>query len=245
VVVRVLAVSDEVVDSLQHGVVDELAPDLIIGAGDLPFEYLEKLMIRFEAPCVFVPGNHDRDLSGFKRTRNGWMQAGLPTTDPGPQGAVNADGRIVTVAGVRVAGLGGCIRYNSGPNQYREATQRRRANRLALQRFRYRLTPGAGGVDILLTHSPARGIGDAEDGPHRGFRCFLPLVYRLRPQLLVHGHIHPHGQQPMDHTILHRKRRPGASLRSSTVSMNTVGYSVFDIEPGSGPVEVLRRRHGS
>jgi len=243
-VVRVLAVSDEVVDSLQHGVADELAPDLIIAAGDLPFDYLEKLMIRFEAPCVFVPGNHDRDLSGFKRTRSGWTRAGLPTTDPGPPGAVNADGRIVTVAGLRIAGLGGSIRYNEGPNQYREATQRRRANRLALQRFRYRLTPGAG-IDILLTHSPPRGIGDAEDGPHRGFRCYLPLIYRLRPQLLVHGHIHPHGQTPMDHTILHKKRKLGGTLRSSTVAMNTVGYSVFDIEPGGGEIVIQRRRHGS
>jgi Icc-related predicted phosphoesterase len=149
------------------------------------------------------------------------------------------------VAGLRVAGLGGCIRYNEGPNQYRETSQRQRAQRLALQRFRYRMMPGRGAVDILLTHSPARGIGDAEDGPHRGFRCFLPLVYRLRPQLLVHGHIHPHGQTPMDHTILLKKQLPGQTLRKSTISMNTVGYCLFDIEPGGDRVEVHRRRHGA
>ncbi|MCZ4552921.1 metallophosphoesterase [Williamsia sp. 1138] len=243
--VRVLSVSDEVVDSLNHGAADELAPDLIIGAGDLPFDYLEKLMARFGVPCVFVPGNHDRDLTGYKRTRSGWTQAGLPVKYPGPEGAVNADGRIVTVAGVRVAGLGGCIRYNDGPNQYREAAQRQRANRLALRRFRHRVMPGQGAVDILLTHSPARGIGDAEDGPHRGFKCFLPLIYRLRPQVLLHGHIHPHGQTPMDHTILLKKRIPGQTLRRSTMSINTVGYCLFDIEPGGSGVEVHRRRHGA
>jgi Icc-related predicted phosphoesterase len=243
--VRVLSVSDEVVDSLNHGAADELAPDLIIGAGDLPFDYLEKLMARFGVPCVFVPGNHDRDLTGYKRTRSGWTQAGLPVTYPGPEGAINADGRIVTVAGLRVAGLGGCIRYNDGPNQYREATQRQRANRLALRRFRYRMLPGQGAVDILLTHSPARGIGDAEDGPHRGFKCFLPLIYRLRPQLLLHGHIHPHGQMPMDHTILLKKQIPGQTLRRSTISINTVGYCLFEIEPGGTGVEVQRRRHGA
>ncbi|MBA4026171.1 MAG: metallophosphoesterase [Gordonia sp.] len=243
--VRVLSVSDEVVDSLNHGAADELAPDLIIGAGDLPFDYLEKLMARFGVPCVFVPGNHDRDLTGYKRTRSGWTQAGLPVKYPGPEGAVNADGRIVTVAGVRVAGLGGCIRYNDGPNQYREAAQRQRANRLALRRFRHRVMPGQGAVDILLTHSPARGIGDAEDGPHRGFKCFLPLIYRLRPQVLLHGHIHPHGQTPMDHTILLKKQIPGQTLRRSTMSINTVGYCLFDIEPGGSGVEVHRRRHGA
>lgn len=240
-----LSVSDEVVDSLIYGSVGEMAPDLIIGAGDLPFDYLETLMGRFGAPCVYVPGNHDRDLTGFKKARGGWTEAGIPVRDPGPEGAVNADGRIVTVAGVRVAGLGGCIRYNDGPNQYREAAQRQRASRLALRRFRYRTRPGRPRVDILLTHSPARGIGDAEDGPHRGFRCFLPLVYRLRPQMLVHGHIHPHGRTPMDHTIL-LKKLPGQTLRKSAMSINTVGFCLFDIEPGGvGGVQIHRRRHGS
>lgn len=242
--VRVLSVSDEVVDSLIYGSVGEMSPDLIIGAGDLPFDYLEKLMNRFGVPCVYVPGNHDRDLTGIKKTRGGWTEAGIPVRDPGPEGAVNADGRIVTVAGLRVAGLGGCIRYNDGPNQYRETAQRQRASRLALRRFRYRMLPGQSAVDVLLTHSPARGIGDAEDGPHRGFRCYLPLVYRLRPQMLLHGHIHPHGQTPMDHTIL-LKKRPGQTLGKSTLSINTVGYCLFDIEPGGGGVRILRRRHGS
>ena len=46
---------------------------------------------------------------------------------PGPCGAVNADGRIVRIAGLRIAGLGGSIRYNDGPNQWTERQQRRRA----------------------------------------------------------------------------------------------------------------------
>ena len=49
----------------------------------------------------------------------------------------------------------------------------------------------------------------------------------------------------MDHTILHKKRRLGGALRSSTISMNTVGYSVFDIEPDGGEIIVQRRRHGA
>ncbi|MCX6468549.1 metallophosphoesterase family protein [Williamsia herbipolensis] len=259
--VRVLAVADEVVDGLTHGLVEQLAPDLILGAGDLPFDYLETLSTRSGAPCVFVPGNHDRDLAGFHRGRSGWTRAGLPANDPGPAGAVNADGRVVTVAGLRIAGLGGSIRYNDGPNQYREGAQRRRAD---LLRWRHRIavrTRRIGArphcdpqVDILLTHSPARGYGDGDDGPHIGFRCLVDLVQSLRPQALIHGHIHPYGQTPRDRRIplvrdADPSRRPtndkDATPATSTLSLNTVGYTVFDIEAGGTGITVRRRRHGS
>ncbi|MGU3292258.1 metallophosphoesterase family protein [Williamsia sp. M5A3_1d] len=243
--VRVLAVADEVVDGLTHGLVEQLAPDLILGAGDLPFDYLETLSTRSGAPCVFVPGNHDRDLAGFHRGRSGWTRAGLPATDPGPAGAVNADGRVVTVAGLRIAGLGGSIRYNDGPNQYRESAQRRRADRLLwghrvadrIGRLRGRAGAGAP-VDLLLTHSPARGYGDGTDGPHLGFLCLVNLVEGLRPQALIHGHIHPYGQAPRDHQI-------PVTRTGTTLSLNTVGYTVFDIDAGGTGITVRRRRHGS
>lgn len=54
--VRVLAVADEVVDSLTFGVGIEGKPDLILGAGDLPFDYLDSLMMLCDAPCVFRSG---------------------------------------------------------------------------------------------------------------------------------------------------------------------------------------------
>jgi calcineurin-like phosphoesterase family protein len=228
-VVRVLAVADEVVDSLTYGVGIEGKPDLILGAGDLPFEYLEILSTLCDAPCVFVPGNHDPDLHGYRRGRTGWTRGGLPTPDPGPAGAINADGRTVRVAGLTIAGLGGCRRYNGGPNQYTERTQRRRAARLRAHSCLRRRD-----IDILLTHSPARGVGDGDDPPHRGFRCYHRLVGGLDPVLLVHGHIHPFGLHPDDHRI-------GAR----TTSMNVVGYCQFTIDPTIGAVAVGRRRHGA
>ena len=48
----------------------------------------------------------------------------------------------------------------------------------------------AGGVDIVLTHAPARGFGDAEDFAHCGFEAFLPLLDRYQPRYLIHGHVH-------------------------------------------------------
>lgn len=225
----ILAVADEVVESLTYGVGIETKPDLILGAGDLPFDYLEVLSALCDAPCVFIPGNHDRDLRGYRHGRSGWTRAGLPTDNPGPEGAINADGRTVTVAGIRISGLGGSIRYNGGPNQYTETRQRIRSLALRIRRPLPHARP-----HILLTHSPARGVGDGEDRPHRGFACFHPLVRSLHPHIMVHGHIHPYGTHPHDLII-----------GEDTVSMNAVGYCEFDIDPATGDFTILRRRHGA
>ncbi|GAB39200.1 metallophosphoesterase family protein [Gordonia sputi] len=227
--VRVLAVADEVVDSLTFGVGIEGKPDLILGAGDLPFDYLDSLMMLCDAPCVFVPGNHDPDLSGYRQSRTGWVRAGLPARDPGPLGAINADGRTVEAAGLRISGLGGSIRYNGGPNQYTEAQQRWRSWRVRIGAHLRRRRP-----DIVLTHSPARGVGDGDDAPHRGFECLNGLVSDLHPALLVHGHVHPFGAHPQDKIV-----------GKDTVSMNVVGYCQFDIEPESRDFTIVRRRYGA
>lgn len=46
------------------------------------------------------------------------------------------------------------------------------------------------GIDILITHSPARNFGDIEDFPHRDFECFNELMMSFRPALMLHGHVH-------------------------------------------------------
>src|SRR5437870_4074827 len=129
--VRVLAVADEVVEQFwtEHGLRQDV--DLILAAGDLPFDYLAHLSSALDRPCVFVPGNHDPDLAGYRTVRGMWTRDGLPARWPGPAGGVNADGRVVDVAGLRIAGLGGSIRYRPGPNQWTERQQAARARRLA------------------------------------------------------------------------------------------------------------------
>ncbi|MBP2340943.1 metallophosphoesterase family protein [Saccharothrix coeruleofusca] len=215
---RVLAVSDEVVEQLWSDQVRRHRVDLVLAAGDLPFDYLEFLSGALDRPCVFVPGNHDVDLSGYANVRGLWTKAGLPARWPGPAGAVNADQRVVDVAGLRIAGLGGSIRYNDGPNQWTERQQARRLRRV-LRLARWRGLRDGRGVDVLLTHSPPRGCGDEPDAPHRGFECLHDAVRRLRPPLLLHGHIHPHGE-----------RKPDRVLGGTRV-VNVVGYKVIDI-PG-------------
>src|ERR1700731_1919236 len=124
----VLAVSDEPDEGLAADPEVAGSADLIVACGALPFDYLGALMNALDVPLVFVPGNHDPDLSGYRSSRAGLtLRGGMPVQAPWPDGAVNADGRVVDAAGLRLAGLGGCLRYNFGPNQYTDRQQARRA----------------------------------------------------------------------------------------------------------------------
>jgi len=218
----VLAVSDEVDTALyaDAGAVREAR--LIVACGDLPFDYLGYLMNALDVPLVFVPGNHDPDVSGYRTSRAGLtLKAGLPARPPWPDGAVSAEQTVVDAAGLRVAGLGGCLRYSDGPNQYTQRQQARRARSLS-RRARWRAARDGRAVDVLLTHAPPRGVGDREDRAHQGFEALRWLTLRLQPSLLLHGHIHP------DETPA-RVQRLGR-----TVVRNVVGHHLLDIEPGAG-----------
>jgi hypothetical protein len=227
-VVRVLAVSDEVDDALAVGPAAARSAQLILACGDLPFDYLDTLMNVLDVPLVFVPGNHDPDVSGYRSSRAGLtVRAGLPAQPPWPDGAINADGRVVDAAGLRVAGLGGCRRYREGPNQYTDAQQARRARALRLSAGWRRRRDGRG-VDVLLTHAPPRSFGDGDDPAHRGFRALPGLVAALQPAALLHGHVQPHGVP-----------RHGHSRLGKTRVYNVTGWHLLEIEPGARVAELL------
>jgi predicted phosphodiesterase len=187
---RILAVADEVDEALFGAKLNRLRPDLVVSCGDLPFDYLEHLVSRLDVPLLYVPGNHDPDVKPGDPT---WAPLRADSPALGPEGCIDADGRIIEAGGLRVAGLGGSIRYKRGPNQYTQAEMRWRA--LSLQ-FRARLKPGRGGrrLDILLTHAPPFGWGAGEDAAHVGFAAFTTIIRDLSPQLLIHGHVHPYGR---------------------------------------------------
>ncbi|MGF7234485.1 MAG: metallophosphoesterase family protein [Frankia sp.] len=213
---RILAISDEVVPTVWSLGVRRLEPDVVLSAGDLPFDYLEYLVSTLNVPLAFVPGNHDRDLSGITVSRVGMaLRAGLPAREPGPAGALNVDGRCVDLGDLRVAGLGGSIRYRPGANQYTERQQARRARRLV--RAARRLTRDGRGVDVLLTHTPPLGVGDGDDAAHRGFAVLHRVIRLLQPRYLLHGHIHPYGLATPEHVV------------GTTRVVNVVGRRVLDL----------------
>lgn len=139
--------------------------DLILSCGDLKAEYLSFLVTMGHAPLFYVHGNHDERYQ----------------THP-PEGCDCIDGRIVEFRGLRILGLGGSPRYRPGPFQYTEADMTRRIRRLSWRLRR--------GVDIVVAHAPARGLGDLDDPPHRGFAALRALIERFRPQFFLHGHVH-------------------------------------------------------
>jgi 3',5'-cyclic AMP phosphodiesterase CpdA len=222
-VTRLLAVADEVDRELYDPQIKELDVDLVVSCGDLPFDYLEFILTTLSVPLIFVPGNHDPDLRGrpldgdiIGLTKTGFKR-NWETDPPGPPGGLNADCRIVDEAGVRIAGLGGSVRYSRGPNQYTQRQMRARALRLELRDRWQRATNGRS-VDVLIAHSPPAGLGDDPDDPaHRGFEAFHRLIKTLSPRLFLHGHVHPFGTATPPHRL------------GSTEVHNVVGHKVLEI----------------
>lgn len=170
----------------------EIRPDLVLSCGDLPFDYLEYLVSRLDVPLLYVPGNHDPSLQPPDLS---WMPLRSELTVPqiGPEGCENIDGRVVEVHGLRIAGLGGSIRYKDGPNQYSQAQAGRRALKLEVLIRLKRLRSGRK-LDVLVTHAPPFGLAEAKDSAHVGFVATLRLIQHFDPLIAVHGHIHPFGR---------------------------------------------------
>lgn len=179
---KLLLISDEedryLWDFYKPGCLDGV--DLILSAGDLKAEYLSFLVTLSNRPLLYVHGNHDGSY------------AHTP-----PEGCECVDDRLVMVKGLRILGLGGCMYYNNGSYQYTEQQMQRRIRRVTRQIRK------AGGIDLLLTHAPAAGLGDDTDRAHQGFECFLPLLDRWQPAYMIHGHVHrryrPSGPRILQH----------------------------------------------
>jgi Icc-related predicted phosphoesterase len=143
----------------------------IISCGDLPPVYLEFIASILNVPLFYVRGNHDE---AYERR---------------PPGGTDLHGRIVSYRGMTLVGLEGSIRYNQGHIQYNQMDMSLQVLRLAWRLIYRRLRYG-NGVDILVTHSPARGIHDREDYAHQGFAAFLRFIDWYRPRYMLHGHVH-------------------------------------------------------
>ena len=189
---RILAVADEVDEAMYGDRLPELRADLVLSCGDLPYDYLEYLVSRLDVPLLYVPGNHDPSLKAPDMT---WMPLRSELTMPqlGPAGCESIDGRVVEVERLRIAGLGGSIRYKDGPNQYSQAQAGLRALKLEVLVRLKRMRNGRK-LDVLVTHAPPFGLAEAKDSAHVGLVATLRLIQHFQPLIAVHGHIHPYGR---------------------------------------------------
>lgn len=141
--------------------------DLIISCGDLHPHYLSFLATFTTVPVLYVHGNHDTKYSRVP-----------------PDGCICIDDQIFVYNGIRILGLGGCMKYTKSDHQYTEKEMRKRIKKLRFQLFRKR------GFDILVTHAPAYQLNDGSDLPHQGFKTFIDLLEKYHPRYFLHGHVH-------------------------------------------------------
>ena len=166
---KILTISDEECPALWDFYVPGRLKDydLIISCGDLNSKYLSFLVTMARCPVLYVHGNHDVNYDQVP-----------------PEGCDCIDDHIVMYNGLRILGLGGCRQYHRGPHQYTEKQMRLRILKLKWKLWRM------GGVDIVVTHAPPEGLGDADDPAHWGFAALRELLDRYHPEYLVHGHVH-------------------------------------------------------
>ncbi len=178
--------------------------DLIISSGDLKAEYLEFLETMVNCPLLYVRGNHDGHYD-----------------ERPPQGCIELEDRIYDYHGLRILGLGGSMRYRPGKDMYTEEEMAKRIRKLN------RTITLRNGFDVLVTHAPAKGYGDLDDLPHRGFECFNELLERWKPAYMLHGHVHKtYGD--FERTRIHP---------SGTKIINTYDHMLFDIGADEHPAK--------
>lgn len=164
---KILIISDCEVSSLYEHINVSLYKDidLILSAGDLPARYLSFLTTILRKPLLYVHGNHDHRYA----------------TNP-PVGCICIEDMVYEFDGIRILGIGGCMEYRGGLHQYTEKQMVKRVRKLKRQMKK--------GFDILLTHSPAFGLGDGSDQAHIGFKVFQSIMERYEPTYMIHGHQH-------------------------------------------------------
>ena len=181
--------------------------DIILGCGDLPYNYLEYLVSMLNVPLLYVPGNHDPVYD-------------IKFTSSHVEGGTNLDLNEVQVKGLLVAGFGGCIRYRpDGVNQYTQTEAYVRACKLLFSLLWNRLLFGRV-LDILITHSPPFGIHDEQTQAHRGLKAINWILHWARPRYHFHGHTH----------FYRRNLEPSITRIGPTTITNVFPYYLVEIE---------------
>jgi len=207
-IVKILAVSDEVVERLYSlcnaGHFNDI--ELIIGCGDLPYPYLENMVTFLNVPLLYVPGNHDPE---YQRDNSRTYA----------EGGSNLDLKLVRIKKFLIGGLGGSILYrDDGTNQHSQSDAYFRAfkllPRLLLNRIQYKRY-----LDILITHSPPFGIHDDNTDAHTGLKAINWLLRIAKPRYHLHGHTH----------FYRRNLAASETMYRETKIINVHPYKVLDV----------------
>jgi len=186
---RILAVSD-VEDEAVTATLPARAGsiDLVLGCGDLTYDYLDFVATAVAAPLRAVHGNHDvpPETMDDPEVRVWWD-------------GIDLHGRVVSIDGLLVGGLEGSPRYNNGPFQSTETDVWLAIIRMLPRLIINRIRRGRF-IDVLVTHAPPRGIHDRPDPAHRGFVAFRTFLRWFRPRYHLHGHTHVYDSRTVTQT---------------------------------------------
>ena len=189
-ILKILCISDHIDPQVYSPRIKERFSDvdIILCAGDLPLDYLDFIVSSLNKPLFFVFGNHHTQeikyykkkyINNFEKTEYGYYGCG----------AVHLGTKIQKEGDLILAGFDGSMRYNDGINQYTDFEMRLEVLKLIPRLLWNRLVHGRY-LDILLTHSPPKGIHDRNDKCHTGFKIFRKFLKFFKPKYHVHGHIH-------------------------------------------------------
>lgn len=170
--------------------------EVIISCGDLRASYLSFLTTMVAAPLYYVHGNHD-----------------TPYLKTPPDGCELLENKMVEINGIRFLGFGGCKSRSPKPFHYNEKDVQKQIVRRLPQICFY------GGFDVLVTHTPAAGLGDGEDSFHQGFGGYRMLLNQFSPAYHLHGHQH-----------LNYGGAKASQTYGQTRIINAYGYRILDIE---------------
>lgn len=145
--------------------------DLVIGAGDFGNmrKGVDETMAFFaglETELVVVPGNNESLEE---------LEAAVP------EGTHVLHGDTITIGGVTLFGIGGGIPLTPFGEWSWDLTEDAAETLLA----------GADGADVIISHSPPKGIADRTGaGQSVGSTAVYAAAERVQPKLLLCGHIH-------------------------------------------------------
>ena len=177
--------------------------DLIVSCGDMPPGYLDFISTIISVPMFYVRGNHDE------------------VYQDDPPGGIDLHGKVVKYKGLTLAGLEGSIRYNAGKIQYTQMQMHWKVLQLGSKVLWNRVMRRQG-IDLFVTHSPARDIHDGRDVAHRGFDSFINFLKWHRPRYMLHGHVHTWDRRKVVRTQF-----------KSTCVLNINPFTVLELDPQS------------